>query len=236
MKTPQADPASTHPTSSAALPTIRCVRIDEPIPPDGRLEHPAWSRAEAVHFHLRDGTEPAYQTRVKTLWDSANWYIGFDCVDPDPHGKMTQRDAPIWRDGNVVELFVDPIGRGESFYEFEINPLNTVIDLFYEQVNQPWPEAAKWNAAGLRTAVAIRCDPTTGAPIGWTALMAIAWSDFAAVTDRPPRAGERWRANFARYNTIRQTTGNWCELTIWSPTYTESFSILERFGWVAFVD
>jgi hypothetical protein len=222
---------------TSPLPSLTCHRTAPgSITVDGVIDERAWSASEIASLRLNSGPPATHRTIVRTLWDDENIYFAFDCEDPNPVGHMTQRDDALFNEPSVVEVFLTPRAEDPGFYEFEVNPLNTLLDLYYERRDQPWPEAAKWNAEGIQTAVHIRRG-ASGATEGWSVEMAIPWRTFHTAGCRPPRAGDRWRANFYRYDTISAPTGgNRLELSAWSSTLEEKFDVPERFGHLIFGD
>jgi hypothetical protein len=72
--------------------------------------------------------EPAwFDTRVALLWDDDCLYFGFTAEEPEVRGYLTERDSRIYED-NDVEVFI----AGENaYYEFEINALNTIYEVFW---------------------------------------------------------------------------------------------------------
>ena len=68
-----------------------------------------------------------FDTRVALLWDDEHLYFGFWVTETDVWGTMTKRDSKIWEE-NDVEVF---IGGKDAYYEFEINALNTVYEVFW---------------------------------------------------------------------------------------------------------
>lgn len=72
--------------------------------------------------------EPAlYDTRAAVLWDEQSLYVAFWVEEPDVRATLTERDSPIYRN-NDVEVF---IAGKDSYYEFEINALNTIYEVFF---------------------------------------------------------------------------------------------------------
>src|SRR5699024_11875779 len=72
--------------------------------------------------------EPAlYDTRTAVLWDDDYLYVGFWVEEPYVQAKITERDEPIFSENNV-EVFIDG---GDTYYEFEINALNTIYEVFF---------------------------------------------------------------------------------------------------------
>ena len=144
---------------------------------------------------------PAYLTGFRALWSARGFYVRFVAMDPSPWHTMTRRDDPLWEE-EVVELFLDPAGRGADYYELEINPANVVCDL---RVARPWPELhgeRGWHCAGLETVVR-HVSGVPGSQPAWTATACLPWSGLAGLSDEaalrvPPRGGDRWRFNVFR--------------------------------------
>ena len=70
------------------------------------------------------------------MWDDEALYVGFWCEEPYPNATNTERDSLLWFE-NDVEVFID--GK-DSYYELELNVLNTVYEMFYV-----WKDAYKTN-------------------------------------------------------------------------------------------
>jgi hypothetical protein len=106
-----------------------CYRTSQPVQIDGRLEEAAWRQApwSAPFVDIVTG-EPAWlPTRCALLWDEANLYIAFEIPEPHVRATLTERDSPIYND-NDVEVFI--AGR-DAYYEFEINALGTIYEVFW---------------------------------------------------------------------------------------------------------
>jgi hypothetical protein len=134
---------------------------------------------------------------------------------------MTGRDGPLWEE-EVVEVFIDPVGDARSYFEFEVNPLNTVLDLVLRQNRSGWKKDVAWDCEGFRSSVQ-RTDT------GWNAEFAI---PFGSITAELPVIGAEWRVNFCRIDRPMDLPR---ELSAWSPTLLATFHELRRFGRVQFV-
>ena len=79
---------------------------------------------------LADGSAPAReQTTVRLTYDREALHVHFDCYDTDIWGISTARDSAIY-DEEVVEIFIAPGTDTPTFYyEFEVSPLGTLLDL-----------------------------------------------------------------------------------------------------------
>jgi hypothetical protein len=104
-------------------------QIREPIRVDGHLDEAAWLRApRSPRFvDVVGGTPALYDTRAAVVWDQQALYVGFWLEAPFVQARFTERDALIFLD-NDVEVFIDG---GDSYYEFEVNALGTIYEVFF---------------------------------------------------------------------------------------------------------
>ena len=168
------------------------------------------------------GGEPEQGTTVSAAWSDQELRIVFDAVDTEPWATLTERDAPLYNE-EVLEVFLDPVGDMEGYFEIEVNPLNTVLDLVLRRSRSGYKKDFSWRCDGLRT-VARRTEK------GWAAEMAI---PFASLIADPPSVGSCWRVNFFR---IDRPRGRERELSAWSPTKLGTFHVPQRFGVLEFVE
>jgi hypothetical protein len=191
-----------------------CYRAAGPITIDGKLDEPSWRMApKSTPFVDIVTGEPAwFDTRVALLWDDDYLYFGFWAEETDVWGTLTQRDSKIYEE-NDLELF---IAGKDSYYEFEINALNTVYEVlwFWKDVFRPSPEFdpatqrvmvldgvgghvhergerwgfLDWDFPGLRTAVHVDgvVNSRTNTDRGWTAEIALPWRGMRLIADRRP--------------------------------------------------
>lgn len=104
-------------------------RVSHPLALDGSLTDPAWQAAlKSPRFSDMATGDPAiFDTRSAVLWDDENLYIGFWVEEPYPTAALTERDSLIFKEDDI-EVFIDG---GDCYYEFEINALNTVYEVFF---------------------------------------------------------------------------------------------------------
>jgi hypothetical protein len=195
---------------------------------DGDITDPAWQKGSFTdRFTQWDGSDAHAPTVAKLLWDDRCLYVAFSCPDTDIQGTMKQRDDSLWEQNEVVELFADAGGDGGCYLEFEVNPLNTVVDLVIPQAGAPGPIEGKkmWDAKGMETGVQVDEE-------GWTCEMAILFTCFLDAPNTPPRPGDEWRTNLYRVDAVSDQV----EFQAWSPTNTPepSFHVPERFGVLTF--
>src|SRR5262245_7639811 len=151
-----------------------CYRAAGKIVIDGKLDEPSWRDAPATdEFVDIEGDirpHPRFTTRAKMLWDDQYFYIGADLEEPHVWATLTKRDSVIFHD-NDFEVFIDPNGDRDEYYELEINALNTAWDLF---LPKPYIDGGKaqnsWDIAGLKTAVEVTgtLNDTTDLDKGWS--------------------------------------------------------------------
>ena len=116
--------------SEEGLKHYTACRTSGPIVVDGRLEEPAWNQAvRSPRFEdLEEPGRPGlFDTRAAVLWDDDYMYVGFWVEDPDVRATYTKRDSMICEE-NDVEVF---IAGKDTYYEFELNPLGTIMERFY---------------------------------------------------------------------------------------------------------
>jgi hypothetical protein len=72
--------------------------------------------------------EPGFwDTRAAALWDDEFFYVGFWAEEPFVRANLRERDSLIFLE-NDLELFIDG---GDSYYEFEVNALGTIYEVFF---------------------------------------------------------------------------------------------------------
>jgi hypothetical protein len=216
-----------------------CQRTATPIVIDGKLDDPAWASvpwtSDFVDIEGSAKPAPRFRTRAKLLYDDKYLYIAAELEEPNVTGTLTKHDSVIFRD-NDFEVFIKPLPDTESYYEFEINALNTSWDLF---LNKPYNQGGKadnsWDIGGLKTAVAVQgtLNSPNDTDHGWT--LEIAWplTAFASrQTVPPPQPGTRWRINFSRveWKPGNPKEDNW----VWSPQGVINMHVPERWGYLHF--
>ena len=179
--------------------------------------------ANCARISLREnlsGRQPRWGTEVRLGWSGDALHGLYLCQAPDPWATKTGRDEALWEE-EVVEVFLDPFGDSLSYFEIEINPLNTVTDLFVRRTLNGLKKDFRWNCEGLTTA----CGTLA---YGWVAAFQI---PFESLGDCHPTRFPVWRANFSR---IDRPKDQQCELSAWSPTFVNSFHVPSRFGVIRF--
>lgn len=238
-------------------PVYVCRRAAGEFTLDGRLDKPFWENApwtdafldiEGSHMPL-----PRFLTRAKMLWDDENIYFGAQLDGDEIWGHITQRDAVIFHD-NDFEIFIDPDSDTQQYYEFEMNVLNTVWDLFLPIAYRDGGDALNsFDYHGLRTAVHVDGDINDPSAKNnfWSVEVVIPFASLnECIPNQPvPKSGDFYRLNFSRVqwkvdveeNAFHKRTGesgrplpedNW----VWAPTGVINIHYPELWGFLFFAD
>jgi len=110
------------------LPTLSCWRREAgPLTADAESEFwravPAATLRETV-----SGAAPQQRTSVRATWNAEELRCFFHAADTHAWATLTERDAQLYKE-EVVEVFLDPVGDLECYFEIEVNPLDAVLDL-----------------------------------------------------------------------------------------------------------
>ena len=252
-------PAYTTARSTDSLATMpksyRCRRASHPVAVTGRGDDPAWAAADwtddFVDIEGDAKPRPRFRTRAKLLRDDRFLYVYAEMEEPHVWGTLTERNSIIFHD-NDFEVFIDPDGDGENYYEFEVNPLNTIWELtLVKRYTRGGPAIHGTNLPGLVSAVHV--DGTLNDPAtvdrGWSVEIAFPFDALAKHNvgrANPPAAGDVWRVNFSRVEwthgivdgryvkTPREhrAEDNW----VWSPQGLIDMHQPEHWGIVTFVE
>ena len=224
----------------------------ENITIDGKMDEPSWQKTSwSSNFIDIEGIKkPTYETKFKMLWDDTNIYFFAELKEPHVWGTLKQKDTIIFYN-NDFEIFLDPDGDTHNYYEFEMNALNTIWDLY---LSKPYRNNGHitdgWDFKGIKTAVQVNGTLNNASDIdeGWSVEIAIPWSFNTAPGGKPhvPK-NESWRINFSRvnwdfdhkdghYSRKKDSSGkflpeyNW----VWSPQEVINMHEPERWGYVYF--
>lgn len=227
----------------------------EPLIIDGKANELSWAQASWTDtFTDIEGSlkpRPKYQTRVKMLWDSNCIYFLAELEEPNIWSYYKQHDQIVFHE-NDFELFFDPDGDTQNYFEFELNAANTLFDLFLTKTYRiGGVPLISWNAPGFKSAVSL--DGTLNNPTDvdkkWLVEIAIPFDAFNLfVNTQIPADGQIWKVNFSRvqwqthvvdglYQKKKdEKTGrflsedNW----VWNPTGEINMHVPERWGLLQF--
>ena len=240
-----------------------CYRTLDSIEIDGKIDEESWKKAPWTNYFADiEGTlqpVPRFRTRAKMLWDDYYFYFAVNLEEPHVWGTLVFRDQIVCNE-NDIEVFIDPDGDNQEYYELEMSPLNVAWDLFLRKAYRDGgPAVQTWEIRGLKSAVHV--DGTINDPRdadrGWSIEIAIPWDVLAEYSHRPspPHHGDQWRVNFSRVEwpfeivtaeiTPQEITGNAykktsregpiaCDNWSWSDQGVCNMHCPEMYGYVQF--
>ena len=193
---------------------------------DGQARENSWALAPAIDLTDRHYTSlmpiDSVSTRVKALWNDKGLMVLYHCLDADIQAEVTERDGPVYTD-DAVELFLDPDMDGATYLQVAVNPRSARRDLLIPEAGGG-TTVLKWES-GLRCAVTAERSvlDRSDRDEWWTVELFLPWSGLGrkalelrwerdgvthevdardVLGDRavPPKAGDRWKANFNRFD------------------------------------
>ena len=233
--------------------TYVCYRASGPITIDGKLNEKAWRDAnwsQLFEDHQAPyAPEPWKTTRFKMLYDDEHLYFGAELQEENVWGTLVERDCVIYYD-NDFEIFLNPTADGVGYYEFEINALNTVWDMFHEtDYHRASALHTLYDVTGLRHAVDVQgtLNYHHDHDIGWTVEVCWPLASLLECNERvklPVGRGDVWRLNFSRVQYMHiydrlvpaMVPESPCEDWIWQSTGTGDLHNPEMWGKVLFSD
>ena len=206
-----------------AIPRMECVRRECGVLTADVSASPWRELAPVFLSDAVTGAQPQQGTEVRAAWDAKGWRVLFHATDADAWATITERDGPLYEE-ETVEIFFDPAGDLQSYFEIEVNPLGTVLDIAFRRNRSGYKGDWAWTCEGMESRVC-------RGPGFWTVEIAI---PFAAVTNASPVPGSEWRVNFCRIDRPSRDGSILRELSAWSPPGRANFHTQERFGSVVF--
>jgi glucose/arabinose dehydrogenase len=188
----------------AAPKKFTCAWATGPITLDGKADEPAWKNAEVIDRFtlpwLKEKDRPARTaTKARLLWDRDYLYFHADMEDTDLYVASKEHNGQLWL-GDVFELFFKPAVDKPGYYEFQVNPAGTRLDMFLPRRNTGGYERYRNEGDfGWETKVIARgtINKWTDKDQGWSVEGRIPWTDFARTGGRPA-PGEEWRFALCR--------------------------------------
>ena len=166
-------------------------------------------------------------TATRLMWDDDNLYVAMRAEDDYLLSKYTDHDDELWHE-DAFEIFLDPGGDKKHYYEIQINPAGVVFDSYlprYRKNTNAWSSGVvvKTETEGI-------LNDSSGKDTGWTAEIAIPFTNLDKGGGVPPKSGDEWRVNFFRVNVTTDAP----IYSAWSPPLRGDFHALDRFGSVVF--
>jgi hypothetical protein len=186
------------------------------------ISEEAWLDIPSVQLvETASGEQTNLQTIVKACWNSEFVYFRFECEDDHIVANYQWRDEPLYLE-DVIEVFIDEVGDGRQYQEYEVSPHNVLFDAMVanDLAGTIIPDE-KWNAAGIVTTVEKIGDKN------YVYSIKIPTVNFSI----PIQAGLAWSVNFYRIDDDPQGNRHYWA---WSPTGKINFHIPSSFGRLIF--
>ncbi len=226
-----------------------CMKTSDTIQIDGILDENDWKAAkwstDFIDILGSKGPKPTLKTQVKLIWDKEYLYVAAEIYEPHIWATLTERDDIIYLD-NDFEIFLDPDGDGQLYYEIEVNAYNTIMDLM---MTKPYYQGGRYLMAldfrELQSAINIEGTINNPNDIDtkWTVEMAIPMNDLCEqfLKRKKPIIGDKWKMNFSRvnweidiidgkYKKQSKSEHNW----VWSAQGIIDMHRPEKWGWLLF--
>jgi len=196
---------------------------------DGAFEdEKAWKRALVLDefSHTLSGKPASQQSHVRVMWDDGNLYLAMRAVDSFLSSEYTDHDDELWK-ADAFEIFLDPLGDKQHYYEIQVNPAGVVFDSYLPSHRK---NTNKWTSR-------VRVKTTVDGVLnddqedrGWSAELAIPFASLNEGGGVPPTAETPWRMNLFLVDKTKGRT----RYSAWSPPLRGDFHALDRFGEISF--
>ena len=178
---PPTNPPSKVLPEARPLPSMNIPYSNSAPSIDARIDEPLWQQAYRLpQFFWNTGSARANtSTEVRVTYDDNALYVAY--VNDEPRNDRVnisyRQDSSFLNTDDTVQLFLDPEGKGSSYYYFVVNPANVRYQRasFDQSWSRPWQSAARQFSHG------------------WVVEMAIPFQSLGI------KAGDKnWRGNFCR--------------------------------------
>src|SRR3990172_743073 len=171
---------------------VECRWTEEQFTIDGRADEEAWNRAAVIDKFglpwLQDKARPARTaTRARLLWDREHLYFFADMADTDLYADVEEHDGQTW-DNDLFELFFKPDPEKPGYYEFQVNALGTIMDMFLPRRGSGgYGRFRKEGEFHIEAKVALSgtLNRWHDTDTGWSVEGRIPWRDLARTGGRP---------------------------------------------------
>lgn len=200
---------------AARLAVAVCLRVDDPLRIDGRLDDwPLAADNTAGDFRLNRlapgaaaAEAPARATRAFFALDQEHIYVGVRCTLRAGESPVCRADNDVPVDGaapwgqDVVEVLIDPrgepVGSARDIYALQIKPTGLVIAHHGCRTEPPVGPSIPW-PCGARVAVAVERE-------AWVVELAVPLAAFPAEARRQ----RIWGVNVTRLDAARGEYSSW---------------------------
>jgi len=184
-------------------PSLRAVRVDDPIRVDGHLNEPAWSRADStstdfIQVQPSPGYPASERTVVRVLYDEDRLYIGATLYESEPDKLIVpglEQDFAT-TDSDILGIGLDTYHDRQNGFLFAVNPAGALWDA--QTFNDQRDVVLAWEGV-----VEVR---TSVSDDRWTVEMAI---PFSTLRYNPVRGEQVRGLSFSRRIRHLNEESNW---------------------------
>jgi hypothetical protein len=219
--------------TSPAAPKVLQVRRTDDFELTGDGSAAAWTKAAWEPLSRRKDGRLPYEARVKVLYSKTGLYVLMSGTDRKLTATITKDFEDLWKE-DVFEVFLWPDESQPVYFEYEISPLGTELPILVPNFGTKFLGWRPWHYDGPRktrkaTAVTGGAKKSGAAISGWTAEVFIPYDLLKPLSNVPPEAGTRWRANFYRvdYDDEQMTSWDWSRV---GPSFHE----YQKYGTLVF--
>jgi hypothetical protein len=196
-----------------------CPFVTSPLNVDGHDSEDIWKAVSPTWFIPNQSKTLRERTWFKAAWDNTYLYFYIYLEDQQIECQMTNRDDHLWHE-EVIEIFLDVDANPKTYFEFEWNARNTLLDLYVlnkhynrDVIRQWW----SWDCQGIQSAVRIdgSLNDDSDKDTGWAIEIAIPFEELYPAANIPPKKGDQWRMNLTRREGT-ETKGN-LQKSSWLP-------------------
>lgn len=183
------------------VPRYEVKRAASPIVIDGKPGEKAWAAANKIEFLFPwdSQTGAKQKTVARLLWDDNNLYVSYECEDADITALHTEHDDPTYLD-DAVEIFINPLpAQSAVYYGLEMNVRAVLYDYVMLQPGGHLFKQFDLRGVQLATSIDGTLNMSGDKDKGWSLEVAIPWSNFDALAERP-KPGAVWLANLNRWD------------------------------------
>jgi hypothetical protein len=223
-----------------APPVVReaeCRRAQARIKIDGIIDEVAWNKAQVLQGFSAfwDRRKAKSATKARLLWDDEYLYFCAEMEDVDLYADVKEHNGMCWTN-DVFELFFKPAEDKLPYYEFQVNALNTVLEMYLPSRGAGgYQRFAPLGNLGMESAVKLdgTLNDWTDKDKGWTVEGRIPWKAFEATGGRP-KPGAKWRFALCRYD--YSVAYDRPDLSSTAPLTQSDFHRYEDYGVLTFKD
>lgn len=209
------------------------VRATDDFPVTGDGTAAAWEKAEWTPLKQRPSGKHDYETRIKVLYSKTGLYVHMDATDLKLTSTMKEDFLNLWTE-DIFEVFLWTDERYPIYFEYEISPLGYELPILIPNLDDSFLGWRPWHYEGERrtrkATAAVGGEKKSLASVeGWRAEVFIPYDLLRPLTNRIPKPGTKWRANFYRvdYDGGKSTGWDWARV---GPSFHE----YRKFGTMVF--